>query len=203
MTKQSISVSPMSEYFRDVVQGAIQARQIQATDAALTYLVRLLCDYAHPDQNAESTLSRPLTFLLRDAMEATGSERFRRLRTLGDGVLYATGFFGSHIEQKGIDRAYVLSVGVTAYDNAAAMLRMSARASRVEGPDVLGELAVKFERFVDVLSEVADGAIAGQAQDERSIVKLYERWMKTGSTRLAHELGTRGIVPTRGSGGLH
>ena len=32
---------------------------------------------------------------------------------------------------------------------------------------------------------------------------MYERWLKTGSSRLAEELGARGIVPTRGAGGLH
>src|SRR5262245_19111737 len=98
----------MSEYFRSVVSDAIRCRQIEATEAAEGYLVALLCDYAHPDPEAESTLTEPLTFLLRDALDATGPERFRRLRILGDGVLYAVGFFGGHIELLGVDRSYVL-----------------------------------------------------------------------------------------------
>src|SRR5262249_26354784 len=125
------------------------------------------------------------------------------LRALGDGVLYATGFFGDHV-LKGTDRGYVLSVGSTAYDHASAMLRMAARSDAAnQAPDVLAELATKFERFVQVLADVADSTIASSARDEQSVVKLYERWMKTGSSRLAQELGARGIVPTRGAGGVH
>jgi hypothetical protein len=207
MTKQSIAISPsMSEYFKDAVSGVVRARHVDATDAALTYLVGLLCDYAHPEQNAESTLSKPLTFLLNDAMAANGIDRFKRLRSLGDGVLYAVGFFGDHVDQKRLDRSYMLSVGSSAYDHASAMLRSgsSPRPDAVsQGPDVLAELSIKFERFVEVLADVADGTIASSAHDERSVVKLYERWMRSGSTRLAQELGTRGIVPTRGAGGVH
>ena len=133
---------------------------------------------------------------------AAGPERFRRLRALGDHSLYALGFFGGHIELKGVDRGYVSSVGSTAYSHAAAMLRTRARAQRSSRePDVLSELAAKFDRFAAVLADVAEGTLACGARDERSVVKLYERWLKTGSSRLAEELGARGIVPTRGMGG--
>ena len=200
----SIAISPsISEYFQGIVADAIRARQFSATAAAASYLVGLLCDFAHPDEEAGSTLSKPLTFLLRDALDAPGPERFRRLRTLGDGVLYAMGFFGEHIDLRGADRGYVVTVGSTAYDNAAAILRHGARGVQGQGPDVLTELSTKFERFVDVLADVAYGTLARNTHNERSVVKLYERWLRTGSDRLAEELGARGIVPTRGHGGVN
>jgi hypothetical protein len=190
----------MSEYFQEVVTEVVQARSLDASESAVSYLVGVLCDFAHPDPTVESTLSQPLTFLLRDALETTGRERFRRLRALGDGVLYGAGFFGGHIETRGADRSYVLTVGSTAYGAASAMMR---RNPQVGGPDVLGELAEKFDRFVGVLADVADGVLARGAGDERTIVKLYERWLRTGSTRLAEELGTLGIVPSRAPSGLN
>lgn len=207
MTQSSIAIAPnISEFFQEVISDAIRVRHVEATDAAATYLVALLCDYAHPDEEAGSTFNRPLTFLLRDALEASGAERFRRLRSLGDHVLYALGFFGGHIEVKGIDRGYVIGVGSTAYREAAVTLRLRAgRDARgaQQGPDVLSELAAKFDRFAEVLQDVADGTLACGVRDERSVVRLYERWLKTGSSRLAGELGARGIVPTRGSGGVN
>ena len=204
MSTPSIAVSPsITQYFRDAIEGAAQARRVDATEAALTYLAGVLCEYAHPPPEAESTLTEPLTFLLHDAMNDAGSSRFRKLRTLGDGVLYAAGFFGDHIDRRGADRGYVLSVGATAYDNAAAMLRARAqRAGERNPPGVLEELAARFERFVEVLSEVAETTMSA-VRDERSIVKAYERWLKTGSPHLAVELGARGIVPTRGTSGVH
>ncbi|MCC6555406.1 MAG: hypothetical protein IT372_20795 [Polyangiaceae bacterium] len=192
----------MTVYFQEVVGEALRVRHVEATEAACSYLVDLLCEFAHPDEQAGSTFHQPLAFLLRDALEASGAERFRRLRVLGDGVLYAVGFFGGHIELKGIDRGYVVGVGSTAYRHAAAMLRRRASALG-QGPDVLGELADKFERFAEVLNDVADGTLASGARDERSVLKLYERWLRTGSARLADELGARGLIPVRGSGGLN
>ena len=201
MTEPStIAIAPnITQYFQEVISDAIRARQVEATDAAATYLVSLLCSFTHPDEEAGSSFDRPLTFLLRDAMEAPPAERFRRLRALGDHALYALGFFGTHIELKGVDRRYVSSIGSSAYTHAAAMLRNRARGERT--PDVLSEMAAKFDRFAEVLADVAEGTLTCGARDERSVVKLYERWLKTGSSRLAGELGARGIVPTRGAGG--
>lgn len=204
MTEPStIAIAPnITEFFQEVISDAIRVHRVDATEAAATYLVSLLCDYAHPDEEAGSTFNRPLTFLLRDALEASGPERFRRLRSLGDHSLYALGFFGGHMDQRGIDRGYVSSVGATAYANAASMLRLKSRAERLAaGSDVLSEMAAKFDRFAAVLRDVAEGTLACGARDERSVVKLYERWLKTGSARLAEELGARGIIPTRGTGG--
>jgi hypothetical protein len=82
------------------------------------------------------------------------------------------------------------------------MLRISAR-ERAGGCDVLAELAAKFERFAEVIGDVADGTLASSARDDGSIVKLYERWLRTGSQRLADALGEHGLVPTRGAGGLN
>ena len=84
--------------------------------------------------------------------------------------------------------------------NAAAMLHIGG--SRPQH-DVLRELAEKFEQFVLVLNEVADGAIAQGAKGERGLLSLYERWLKTGSSRLAEELGARGLVPVRGKEGMN
>jgi hypothetical protein len=235
-----IAISPsMSEYFRAVLEEAIRGRNVDASTAASGYLVGLLCDYAHPSDDAESRLNRPITFLLRDALQAPPAERFQRLRALGDGVLYAAGFFAEHVEQSGVARSYVLGVGATAYRHAAAMLRVgrgdaepsadeSARreprvdparreprvdparreprvdpARREPRVDVLGELADKYECFAGVLTDVAEGTLARGARDERSVLRLYERWRKTGSSLLASELGALGIVPTRGKGGVH
>jgi len=195
----TIALAPdISQFFREVISDALRVRQVDASDAAESYLVGVLCDFTHPDEEAGSTFTQPLTFLLRDAMEASGAERFRRLRSLGDRVLYALGFFGGHIELKGVDRGYVVTVGSSAYQHAAAMLRLKAQA-----PDVLSELAAKFGRFAEVLRDVAEGTLVCGVRDERSVVKLYERWLKTGSSRLAGELSAMGILPTRSAGGVN
>lgn len=193
----SIAVAPsMNEFFQEVIADALRARHVEATAEAAGYLVGILCDYAHPTQEAHSTFSEPLTFLLRDALDAPGPERLHKLRSLGDGVLYALGFFGEHLTQRGADRKYIEQVGATAYQHAAAMTRL--RASRAAQPSIFSELATKFERFTAVLGDVAEETIGTIVRDSQGLVKVYERWLRTGSTRLAGELGMHGIVLSRG-----
>jgi hypothetical protein len=205
VTASTIAIAPnITQYFQEVISDAIRVRHVEATDAAASYLVSLLCSFTHPDEQTGIRQDRPLTFLLHDAMTAAAPERFRRLRALGDHALYALGFFGGHIESKGVDKTYVSTVGSTAYTHAAGMLRSRAKREPAGAvPDVLSELAAKFDRFASVLADVAEGTIACGTRDERSVVKLYERWLKTGSSRLAEELGARGILPTRGSGSVN
>ena len=187
----------ISDYFQPLLAEVLRARRVEASEAATSYLVGVLCEFARPDADAEATFEQPLTFLLRDASESVGAERFRRLRRLGDHVLYAVGFFGEHIERRGVDRKYAVSVGSSAYQGASAMLREPKRASLGTG-DVLMELATKFARFSEALADIAEGALFASARDERSVVRMYERWLETGSTRLAEELGARGILARRG-----
>lgn len=191
----------ISEFFGNVVADAIAARGVEATDAAESYLVALLVDYARPDQLSEETLSRPLTLLLDEAMQAAGHERFERLRTLGDGVLYVSGFFGDHLDTRGVQRTYVSSLGSRAYDSAAAMLRVNGESAGA--PDLFRELADKFREFADLLTDVANAFQARSARTDGAVVRLYERWLKTGSSSLADALTARGVVPVRGGGMVH
>lgn len=192
--------SDVSAFFGPVVAEAIRARGYDATDAAEAYLVALLADYTKPGQLGEETLSRPLTLLLDEAMQSSGPERFERLRVLGDGVLYVSGFFGEHLETRGVEAGYMSTLGACAYENASAMLRRSKSAGST---DLFGELAEKFRMFVALVADVAESLRARSARTDGAMVKLYERWLKTGSATLGDALLARGMVPVRGSGLLH
>jgi hypothetical protein len=189
----------MDDYFRDIVDEAVRAHRLDASAAAQVYLVQLLSDFARPGEDLGSAMESSPTLLLHEAMAAPPSrEKFTKLRSLGDGVLYHLGFFGDHVAGRGVQKSYVAQVGSSAYENAAAMLRVQAAASHGGPGDVLVELARKFERFVAVLAHVADRAMAQSALGAQGVVKVYERWLRTGSTALATGLAERGLMPTRG-----
>ncbi len=76
------------------------------------------------------------------------------------------------------------------------MIRL--RGVRAAETSIFTELATKFERFAAVLGDVAEDTIGAMVRDSQSLVKVYERWVRTGSTRLAGELGLHGIVLARG-----
>jgi hypothetical protein len=186
----TISLAPsLGDYFREPVTQAIRGREVQASSATESYIVQLLSDFAKPTPETTSALTESVTLLLRDAIAESGPERFRRLQRLGDGVLYGMGFFNQ--KTHGVDRKYLARVGATAYDHAARMLRTGQGKSA--GPDILNELATKFEGFVEVLRYVSDWVEAKSARDEEGLVRLYERWLKTKSPLLKDELGQRGM----------
>jgi hypothetical protein len=195
-----VAASSVAGFFNEVVEDAIKARRVDATDGATRYLVALLADYAHPAPGAENALDRPLTLALDEALRAPApAERFEKLRLLGDGVLYGCGFFGDHFEARGVDPKYLHGLGTRAYGAASSMLR---RSPDDGAPDIFGELADKFEAFVEVVAEVADVTIAMSGENARGLLRVYERWLKTGSERLASALTSRGVVPTRGGKGV-
>lgn len=193
--------SNVTDFFGSAVSDAIRARGYETTDAAEAYMVALLSDYTKPGQLGEETLSRPLTLLLDEAMQASGPERFERLRVLGDGVLYVSGFFGEHLETRGVERGYMSTLGACAYENASAMLRH--RDKDRSAPDLFSELAEKFRMFVSLLADVAESLRARSARTDGAVVKLYERWLRTGSSTLEDALLSRGMVPVRGNGLVH
>jgi len=189
-------------FFSELVVAATEDHGIASNDATTAYVAALLADFAHPDGRCLTALERPFTLLLAEAMESVGHERFERLRAVGDGALYLRGFFSEHLETRGVALKYVSAVGARAYDGAATMLRR-AHASEAGAPDVFGELSSRFDAFVTLLSSVADRLVAqGTAGSPGGVLKLYERWLKTGSNDLAQALGAHGLMPQRGSGGL-
>ena len=193
-----LAARSVSNFFSDAVVDSIRSRRIEATDDATRYLVCLLTDFAHPDQRAGEALDRPLTLLLDEAVRAPDpGERFDRLRSLGDGVLYGCGFFSDHFEARGIDPGYLHSLGTRAYQNASAMMPRHRAAV-----DLFAELARNFAAFVAILSDIADMTVALGTETAGGLVKAYERWLKTGSERLASALTARGVLPIRGGTGM-
>jgi hypothetical protein len=57
---------------------------------------------------------------------------------------------------------------------------------------VFAELGSKFVDFVDVLSEVSERTSCATNVD---LLRLYEKWIKTGSRRSGQLLVERGVVP--------
>jgi hypothetical protein len=196
-----VAAQSISGFFGEVVEEAIRAQRVDATDGATRYLIALLADYAHPGSRAGETLERPLTLLLDEALHvADAAERFERLRTLGDGVLYGCGFFSDHFEARGVDPKYLRALGMCAYGTAGSMLRQGTDEGK--GPDLFEELAHNFDSFVHVVADVADATIAMGMESSRGLLKVYERWLRTGSERLATALTSRGVMPTRGGKGV-
>jgi hypothetical protein len=199
-----VAASSVSHFFSEAVEDAMRSQRVDATDGAMRYLVALLSDFVYPDRLVGETFERPLTLLFDEAVNAPDpADRFQRLRIIGDGVLYGCGFFADHFEARGVDAKYLRGLGTRAYGVAGSMLRCGPeKRQESAGPDLFAELAENFDAFVGVLTDVADTTVATGVESSRGLLKVYERWLKTGSERLASALTSRGVMPTRGTRGV-
>lgn len=199
-----VATMSVSNFFEEVVDEAMKARRVSASDGARSYVVALLVDLAKPGSPIERTLERPLTLLLDEALHTPElGERFERLRTLGDGVLYSSGFFADHFEARGVDTSYLIGIGRTAYDGAGSLIRTRSSRSlddEASGLDIFDELSRGFASFVEVIGEVANATVASGVATSRGLIRLYERWLKTRSDKLADALSSHGFVAPRGGG---
>src|SRR5207244_1985597 len=107
------------------------------------------------------------------------------LKEIGDLTLFTSGFFSDSLRGKLVDIDYYVSMGGTAYT------ALSRYETDTFSP-VFAELAEKFIAFVDVLSEVSERTSCASNAD---LLRLYERWLKTGSRRSCQLLLERGVVP--------
>ena len=198
-----VAAHSVSDFFHEVVEDAIKAQRVDATEAQRATSSRSSRTTPTRTGGAGETLERPLTLLLDEALHAPDpAERFQRLRVLGDGVLYGCGFFGDHFEARGVDAKYLRGLGTRAYGAASSMLRRGPERRRAPRTRPLRASSPRTStRSSSVLAEVADATIAMGVESSRGLLKVYERWLKTGSERLASALTSRGVVPTRGTQG--
>jgi hypothetical protein len=182
-----VAAGSIAGYFEAVVEDALETRGVDASQSATRYLVGVLAEpHIEP---------RPLALSLQEALVTNEpAERFERLRLLGDAVLYASGFFADHFAARGLETRYVVSIGSRAYGTAGAMLHG-------DETGLFDELARHFEEFASVLTVVAERTLA-QQPGAQNLLKLYERWLKTGSETISAELAVHGIFPTRGTKGI-
>jgi GNAT superfamily N-acetyltransferase len=188
----AIAVVNLKEFFHDSVQQALHNQHVEVEAQTEHYLVTVLTRFARADQYFEGPGrgQRPLANLLADALEAPHPEQRReRMQRLGDISLFMAGFFAQSFARRLVDVDYI-AMGGRAYGSLADSWRGKGRGAVFSV--LFAELALKFQRLVDVLNEVADMARPASDQD---VLRLYEIWQKTSSPRAHRLLQQRGVVP--------
>lgn len=172
----------VDEYFHEVVTDALSAVELEASEPASWYLVGLLGDFTKARLTDE-----PLGLKLVQAQPDPG-ERVRSLKQVGDTSLYVAGFFADSLNRSLVDVEYYVGLGQNAY----------AQLARSFGPKSIGEvyeeLADKFPRFVDVLTEVRKRTTIAELNGTTDIGKLYEIWLRTRDEWVEKKLKAAGLI---------
>lgn len=178
-----------AEYFKELVEASLARQHVQAGDLTAFYLVNLLCQYVRLNPTLDAEQAEPLAVRLTRAMQTGGIEQRTRLRSLGDFSLFMAGFFSDSFRRRVVDVDYYVSMGEYAYGSL----------SRAEDAfsEVFAELSRKFVGFSDVLADVSERTALTSNND---VLRLYEKWLRTGSERDGQKLIERGIVPNSSVG---
>jgi hypothetical protein len=177
-----------SEFFHQIVTAALKNQHVDTSEPTECYLVNLLSAFIKAPLD-----DQPLALKMASAAAATPDERIRHLKEVGDTSLYVSGFFADSLQRKRVDVDYYIQMGGAAYALLSHAFR-GYRHSEVFG-GVYCELGSKFARFVDVLAEVSEST---SMTSNLGLVQVYERWLRTGSERMARRLMQQGVLPRKG-----
>lgn len=172
------------EYFKGLVDAALENQHVAALDLTGYYLVQLLAGFGRADHEGLAA-GEPLAMRLGRALEAGGRRQRRELKTVADQSLFVAGFFSDSLRRSLVDVDYYASLGGYAYGS------LSQADADVLAP-VFAQLAERFVAFADVLSEVSE---ASRLTSDTDLLRLYDRWSRGGSRRSADLLVRQGVVP--------
>jgi hypothetical protein len=171
------------EFFKELVESALVHQGLAANALTSYYVVQLLANFVDR-RSGEDDDGAPLAVRLAQALEG-GTRQRSTLKQIGDFSLFVSGFFSDSLNRKLVDVDYYVSIGGHAYT------ALSRFETDTFSP-VFAELAEKFVGFVDVLSEVSERTSCTTNVD---LLRMYEKWLKTGSRRSGQLLVERGVVP--------
>ena len=191
MPEVVVSENTPALFFRDQLITAMEHQRVSTSAFTESYLVNLLSAFAKGEKlpSREPGFDEtPLALLYARALTAARFERVVLLRSTADTALFVSGFFAESLPGGPADIRYYASLGGRAY----AHLGREHEREDPSGTSVFVELSGRFRQFVDVLSEVSEKT---RLTTPLSVVRLYERWLATGSARAAALLAEQGITP--------
>ena len=189
MTEHLVHDESPVEFFREQLERAMDHQKVSTSEFTQYYLVNLLAGVVRGQlpPREPGYDETPLALLYVRAIQSSRRDRAKLLRAMGDTALFMSGFFADSLGRRLVDFDYYRAMGGFAYARLA-----REEDPRVFGPEVFSELSFRFTEFADLLSEISEQSHLATSQ---SVLKLYERWLQTGSRRASVLLAERGITP--------
>ena len=177
------------DFFHQAVGSAVSSEGGGVSEDGVFYLTNLLVERG---RTSEKPGPETLVELQIRAREHGGAAAVQSWRELGDRALYTSGFFRASIHRKNVSLDYYLSMGASAYDQLATVMRWTGSGGGFEA--IFKELAFEFERCSTVLQRVRDHV---RAHTNADILQLYEQWITHPDKAVEDKLSELGVVPMR------
>ncbi len=170
------------QYFSEIVQDALEKRRMDTEPLMFSYLVELLETHL---TTSNLQLKGTLAEMYMKTFHVERNMRIEMLKKLGDSSLYISGFFGDSLRRKVVDIDYYADMGGLAYGTLASSVDDNLQAK------VFEDFSNRFLNYVDVLTYISQSAMIQSNQD---LLRLYERYVATGSTLAKDQLVEKGLL---------
>lgn len=180
----------LESFFAAHIDRALKREGISADPMTEHYLVVLLAGYA-----CTPIADKPLALRMLQSVDLAPHQRRNELRDIGDTSLYVSGFWSESLARSVVDVDYYMGMGESAY---AELARSTPRGTSDHLNEVFGSLSSNFPRFVRVLSAISE--MLCEQTNPQDILKLYERWQRTGSSWAKSRLTKLGVTLNEGGG---
>lgn len=189
--KSFVFISP-EEHFTEVVKEACVQRHVKTQPHVEAYLVQLLKFYLdsrnlHGPVIEEDSNKTPQTFaeMYLQAINSEMTKKKELMRAVAERSLYLTGFFSDSFQRKLVDIDYYVEIGSAAYLNLSSWTKQDTLAA------VYSTFSKRFQDYVEVLNYVSEKS---QIQADQNVLRLYDRYLRTGSDLAREKLTELGVV---------
>jgi hypothetical protein len=188
---KTILLESPRDFFADKVEDAFKHLKFEPLPLSRAYLIDLLQHYIlsnnlFPKDDETGRVKRQtLAELYLQAQNSPSPVRIDLLKKLGDSSLYISGFFGDSLSRKIVDIDYYVDMGGVAYS------ALASSSADENTSQVYGEFSVRFPEFVDVLTFISQESMI---QTNGDLLKLYDRYMATGSKLAEEQLMEKGLL---------
>lgn len=189
-SSKPISVTSAKDFFELELRQVFLDHHVSTRPHCFDYLVNLLVKYIHSERffikTPEGKLeNNVLAELYANFLDADLEHKRMILQRLGDVCMIVTGFFSDSFKRKLVDIDYYSGMGGLAYWTLADH-------SVHEAKKIYQELSQKFKPISNAIHIVSE---RGGLQTNTDILRLYEKWLLTGSEHLKGLLNAQGILP--------
>jgi len=187
---KNTNVSDVRKYFLVELLTVMRRQQVSAVQESVEYVVDLMIRYMQTEafytKDGNGKLGdNVLADIYAEYINGDIQRKKIMLQRLGDISLLVTGFFSDSLNKKIVDLDYYFGMGGTAYHQLAE-LHLKSQILQT----VYLELAQKFKIFAEALGEISE---KGGIQSNKDILRLYEKYLSTGSERAKELLSKHGI----------
>lgn len=182
------NVADIRDFFSRELRSVLDKQKITLRPHSVQYLVELFFHYLKSDNffanDPDGKLQEnTLTELYAEYLQGDLNKRKTVLKRLGDICLLVTGFFSDSLSKKLVDVDYYIGMGGGAYWQLSHL-------PIEKNAELFRDLSLNFVPVSNALGEVSE---RGGIQSNRDLLRVYERWLMTGSQHLKEKLSEHGI----------